>query len=36
MKKTLFSSWKQIYAVVIGALVVQILVFYFITKYFSA
>lgn len=35
MKKVLFNSWKQIYAVVLLALLAEILLFYWVTKSFN-
>ena len=35
MKKVLFNSWKQIYAAVLLALLVEIIVFYWVTKSFN-
>lgn len=31
----IFNSWRPLYAVVIGVLLVQIIIFYAITRYFE-
>lgn len=33
--KRFFKSWKQLYAVVLGFLLLQLVVYYFITSYYS-
>lgn len=32
-KESIFSSWSQVYALVIGALFLEIVIFYFITLF---